>query len=426
MKKTVKIGLTDRKLRSLKPRAIPYDVMDNEARSYGVRVLPTGEIIHILYCRFPGSKNPTRRKLGRYGNPGLRMGDPEMSLAQARDLAFEWIAKIRKGIDPSREEEQAREARIEAERLRKANTFEAALQAHLAHKSDLRSIRTREMEMRRELKSWLDRPLSDITEREVRELINRIKASGRKGTARATFLLIKAFFNWTVEESYLNVSPCARIKTNSFVGTTPMIERQLEDHEIRAFWRASDKLGYPFGPYFKLLLLTGLRRNEASDASWSELNERRWVIPAARMKGKPGKTRAHLVPLTDEILALLDSLPPFTSGYFLFSSANGAKPISSFSKAKAAIDKLMKAELAKEGRDFTRWTIHDIRRTCRSRFSSIGILPHIGERLLAHSQPELTQRYDLYGFEKEKLAGLEAWHRKLRDIVRPVLHAVAA
>ena len=37
-----------------------------------------------------------------------------MSLSDARDLAVEWLAKIRKGIDPSREAEQEAQANIEA------------------------------------------------------------------------------------------------------------------------------------------------------------------------------------------------------------------------------------------------------------------------------------------------------------------------
>lgn len=96
----------------------------------------------ILYRRFPGSPSPVRRALGHY---------PEMSLAKAREEAIKWVSQIKQGIDPSREEKRREQAAIEAERTRKANTFEAVLQAYLAHKSDLRSIRAREVEMRREL-----------------------------------------------------------------------------------------------------------------------------------------------------------------------------------------------------------------------------------------------------------------------------------
>lgn len=72
----MKEKLTDKGIRGLRPKPIPYDRMDDQVRSYGVRVLKTGEVIHILYRRFPGSTKPTRRKLGRYGNPSLPMVPP--------------------------------------------------------------------------------------------------------------------------------------------------------------------------------------------------------------------------------------------------------------------------------------------------------------------------------------------------------------
>ena len=60
-------------------------------------------------------------------------------------------------------------------------------------------------------------------------------------------------------------------------------------------------MGYPFGKFFQLLLLTALRRNEAADARWSEidLDAKLWVIPAERMKGGA----AHAVPLVPDIMA---------------------------------------------------------------------------------------------------------------------------
>src|SRR5271157_4514844 len=105
---TMKINLTDKKLRSLRPRAIPYDVMDDSPRGFGVRVLTSGDIIFMLYKIFPGSKKArgpdgmcksaaTRRKIGTYGNPLQPAFQPEMTLSAARDVAGDWLNKIRKG-----------------------------------------------------------------------------------------------------------------------------------------------------------------------------------------------------------------------------------------------------------------------------------------------------------------------------------------
>ena len=103
MKKT----LTDRTLKTLKPAAKPYEVMDAVVRSFGVRIMPSGVKSFILLRRFPGSKNPARRALGAY---------PDTSLADARERAREWNALAAKGIDPAIEENRQRQALIEAEK----------------------------------------------------------------------------------------------------------------------------------------------------------------------------------------------------------------------------------------------------------------------------------------------------------------------
>ena len=64
---------------------------------------------------------------------------------------------------------------------------------------------------------------------------------------------------------------------------------------------------YPWGSYFKMLLLTGARRGEVGAMRWSEvdLNAGIWTVPAERFK--TGSVNA--VPLCDDALALLRELP---------------------------------------------------------------------------------------------------------------------
>ena len=66
--------LTDRSLQALKPAAAGkhYDVMDTTTSGFGVRVSETARPTFILFTRFPGSRNPTRRSLGRYGDVTLK------------------------------------------------------------------------------------------------------------------------------------------------------------------------------------------------------------------------------------------------------------------------------------------------------------------------------------------------------------------
>ena len=155
-----KVNLTDRLLKSLKGGEQPYEVMDIQVRGFGIRVMPSGVKTFILRRRYPGSKQPARRALGSFG---------EMSLAEAREKARNWNALVKKGIDPSAEEERQRKASLEAERQQKSNTFGSAFEAYLQRKaSKLKSFRTIDRELRRECAAWMNEPLSSISPLDVK------------------------------------------------------------------------------------------------------------------------------------------------------------------------------------------------------------------------------------------------------------------
>ncbi len=109
---------------------------------------------------------------------------------------------------------------------------------------------------------------------------------------------------------------------------------------------------YPFGPLVQMLMLTGCRLNEAAGAQWREFNGA-WVIPAKRFKSG----QEHRLPITDDMRALVDALPKFKSGDFLFSTRYGVKPVSGFSKAKRQIDAQQRRHCV--GLEATRWRKSD-------------------------------------------------------------------
>src|SRR3712207_8847478 len=66
---------------------------------------------------------------------------------------------------------------------------------------------------------------------------------------------------------------------------------------FRSFWKATGTLGYPFGPLFRILALTGARLDEWSSAQWprseehtSELQSRQYLVCRLLLeKNKPIK-----------------------------------------------------------------------------------------------------------------------------------------
>lgn len=421
-----RIELTDRKVKALKParKGKRYQVMDTQVPGFGVRVTEN-VATYILRTRYPFAKNAARREIGRVGI---------MDLADAREKARQWRRLIGRNIDPSIEEERERTA----QRQKRANTFEAVAEDFVSEKlPGERKGKDVEREIRKDLiPAWGALPITEISEEHVITVVKAKKRAGRGAGAGARNLLalIKRFFRWAIAQRVYGIkeSPCANIQTGLVLGDVGRRQgRALSNDELWAFWRATKRMRHPFGDAYRLLALTALRLNEAVRASRSEFNfsEGIWTIPAKRMKGKnAGKkqARAHEVPITAEIRALVTSLPRWNKGQYLFSTTGGEKPSHIGSKVKADLDRRMLSALRalarKNGKNpedvkWLRFVNHDIRHTVRSHLSSLKVAEEAREAVLAHVRPGIKGVYDHHEYFDEKREALEMWAARLKSIV---------
>jgi integrase len=417
-----KVNLTDRKVKSLKRAKAGerYELLDLVVPGLGVRVTDGGARTWILKTRYPGSPHPTRRALGDY---------PAMSLERAREKAGRWRILIKQGIDPGVAEERERQASVR----RQATTFAVVAEDWFRDKlPGERKGKEVERDVRKAfITAWGKRPITDITDLDVVSVIN---AKKKDAPAQARNLLghAKRLFAWAVDQRVygLKASPCESLKPTKIIGEKSSSGRILSDDELFALWRAAARLPYPHGPVYRLLVLTALRLNEAADASWLEFDRqnKRWTIPAARMKGKNGKARPHVVPLTDGIVGVLAALPRFNKGPYLFSTTFGEKPVWMSDKVKKRLDQRMLRTLRALARqrkedafkvNLQPWTNHDIRRTVRSGLSRLKMTEEAREAVLAHVRPGIKGTYDLYDYFDEKREALELWAARVREISTP-------
>jgi integrase len=421
--------LTERAVAALKPAPAGkrYDRSDGIVPGLAVRVTDKGSKSFVLVMRYPGATNPTRRALGGVG---------EITLATAREKARAWLAQIKVGIDPAGIEEAQRKAesekRLAAERAEQG-TFAAAAEKFFVDylRPRCRTAAAVERRIRNELvPMWADKPLASITRDDIEDVIDAIvKRPSRKkigkGVGRYGHTVlsdIKMIFGWAVDvvkrnEPYkLAASPADRIRPTRLIGEKAIRTRVLEDHELRSLWLACDKAGYPWGDLTKMLLLTGCRLREVSDATWREFNGG-WVIPQERHKSE----QEHRLPITDDMAQLLAKLPRFQGGDYLFSFSYGKKPVANFARGKRAIDAHMPPDTA-------HWQFHDTRRSVRSQLSALKIEDHVAEKIIGHGRKGLQRVYDRHRYESEIREGLIAWQRKLRLIVDPPdnVHALPA
>jgi integrase len=233
------------------------------------------------------------------------------------------------------------------------------------------------------VKRWGARPITDITPEEVAAAIRAIVKRGAPYQAHNALGYIRRLFNWAIgtHEFGIRTSPIAQLKPKDLIGKREARERTLSDEELRALWMAAGEMGYPYGPIFRLLILSGQREREVSELQGPEVDLRKqlWTIPADRMKGG----RAHEVPLLPVALSLIEALPQWNGGEYVFSTTAGKKPVNSFSSAKVRIDKLS---------GVSDWVIHDLRRTMRTH------LPRCRCRILSASSPSHTPSPGCTGF----------------------------
>jgi integrase len=399
-----RINLTDKKVASLKvdgttKKGVPLtrqDFWDAVVPSLAVRVTDKGAKTFVLAGRFPGSQNYTRREIAGVG---------ELSLADARQKARDWIALILQGKDPKLEE-----ARIKREQAAKlAITFSNVADEFVAWcrgPDETRPRQRRWKEVRRQtailVKEWGSRPVTDIERDEIVQLIRR-KADVAPAETRNLLTVTKSLFSWARELSFgLRYNPAADVKPSRVIGEKVARDRVLDEHELRRLWAAVGGLGYPTAEVYRLLILTGLRLNEVAQATWSEidLDRRLWTIPAARMKGRNGKVQSHTVPLTAKMAEILNAVPRFKSGPFVFSASFGVRPVSIGSQVKRSLD----AELRLEP-----WVNHDLRRSVRSGLAALGVDDATAEAVLAHVQPGIKGTYNRHDYLKERLDALTRW-----------------
>ena len=404
--------LNDRIVKALKPAKTGklYDVMDTVVPGFGVRVSDKGRRTFVLTSRYPGSNNPTRRAIGVFG---------EIGLAEARGKAREWLELIRQGRDPQEQEERLRLA----EQRKRANSFAAVAEDFITDKlPGERKGKEVERDIRREfIPVWGGRPITEVTAFDVRAVVKAAKDRGAPAQAHNLLGTARRLFGWAIDQQVYGIetSPCDRLKPKAIIGEKAIRTRILRDDELRAFWNASDKIGYPYGRMNQVLALTGQRKSEVAEARWSEfdLERKLWTIPAERMKADA----AHVVPLTADVIAILESLPRFKRGDYLFSSSFGERAVTAFSKAKSILDKAMLAELRKDNpkAELSPFVLHDIRRTMRTGLSALPVPDLVRELVIAHTKPGLHKVYDQYAYLDEKRHALDLWAARLRSIVSP-------
>jgi integrase len=447
----MKTALTDRAIKAAKPKARAYDMHDAVVPGLLMEVRPSGLKRLALLKRFPGSRNPTRRLIGSYG---------AITLEQARTTARRWLQLVQAGIDPATEVERTRQA----EARKRRDTFATVVERYIAIEVIGPNPERPRQRSHQKIRNGLDvlvalfgeRPVTDFeddpealmmpleeiarlgTDRALVKLGRRKKLlrPGRAGKpspeqARALFTYLHMLFEFAVGHGGFGLArnPIGHIRKARRLGAAVRRDHALSDEEVAALWIAAGRLPSSHRRVYRVLVLSGLRLNEAAGGRWSEIEGDRWIVSRERMKGRNSAARAHAVPITKDLRKVLDEIPPSERGEFIFPGRGGRRPIATGgSQIKATLASEMlhvlreraKARGEEAGKIVLRpWRNHDLRRVVKSGLRKLNVADDVSEAVLAHKRVGLCATYDVYDRWPERQAALAAWASYVAGLINP-------
>jgi integrase len=363
--------------------------------------------------------------LGRYGNR-----PDEITLAEARDLTAELRSKFRKGFDPH------------AANINEINnpikTFNDLAENWLLNEcSDLKNPQIPERIYRKEIKPKIGGMKIDvISGLNIQKILKEVAKSGRPTIANDTLLHLKQIFSHGIRLGVTNSNPASAFSNKQAGGKEASRERYLELKEIKKLFSVFRRYNKHFvhENYIALaiLLLTGVRKTELTQATWKEFNldtikldnGLTWKLPEERAKNN----KAIAIPIPDELVPyfkLLKALS-FGSEYVFPSRRAGKKGYISDDTLNHALTNLFGKKtgknksttgnvLGKAGIDY--FVIHDLRRTCRTLLSSLSVDENVAEKCLNHKVKGVEGIYNQYAYFGERKLALQ----KLAGLVFPLI-----
>jgi integrase len=420
------VSISKRTVDAAEPRAATWFLWDSGKASvagFGLRISPGGTKAYVLQYRLPGAKSDRRYTIGRHG---------PWTPDQARERAGHLRRMVDTGTDPFDAEAAEGRAREKDRVAQLERAFDKVAEKWLeAYTVDRKGKARRPASLRiagtvvRHLKAQFDtKRIDEIGRADITAALDAISPA-KVAMRSSVFAYGRILWKWAFERELVESTPFEALRAPAKPESR---ERVLDATEIPIIWRATRKIPYPFGPAFRLLLITGQRRSEVLGARWEEMDKdgASWTIPGDRTKNK----LPHTVPLSDLAMAEIAALagkpgepPPDkwpTSG--LIFSTNARTPASGVSKAKARLDTAIAEAAKKEIVSANPWRLHDLRRTMATALESDGVNPSTIEAILNHvagKRSKALGAYARYDYGPEKRAALGAWATTLSALVAP-------
>ena len=328
----------------------------------------------------------------RYGGKEREMGLGPLhtvSLAEAREKALAQRKMLLDGVDPL----AAKHASEVQRKLAEASviTFDTAATSYIAsHRAGWKN--------EKHAQQWTNTiaryvspvfgslPVADVTTALVLRVLEPIWTT-KTETASRVRGRVEKILDWCKTQGYrTGDNPAAWRGHLENLLSAPQKTKKVEHHpalpwrEIGAFMQALRTMPGAAALATEFIILTNCRTSEAIEARWSEIDtvEKRWTIPAARMKA----AKEHTIPLSDAALAVLQRLKAETKeGEFVFPGGKKNTPLSNMA-CLALLKRMGRSDL----------TVHGFRSSFRDWAGESTAHPReVIEHAMAHQLPDKAE-----------------------------------
>uniref|UniRef100_A0A2A4YUQ3 Integrase n=1 Tax=OCS116 cluster bacterium TaxID=2030921 RepID=A0A2A4YUQ3_9PROT len=411
---------------AIKPPAngqLDYVGADSDA-GLSLRVSFTGRKTWFMryYVMRKGSRKRAKYTIGRF---------PGIDLKQARVMKRDILSKIDKGQDPSNDR-KIEERKASVKTVKELCSIFFAIRENEKYRGRLRKNVKDELSMARcyVIPEIGDYAPQTVTSDDIIRVLNKAQKTCSAIRSNRILALMRVLFKYALSEQFIDFNP-----TESVNPPAKEYPREIDPphrHELKELWQRIENgsvndrgqkvlISKQIQIALKLLLLTGQRSSEISQAPISEFDlvDKVWIISGSRTKnGKPHKIplSALSFELVKQAIALAKNDCPDTS--YLFpgwpggnSFKRGAKPIGN----TACHHALKRVTLET---DLSRFTIHDFRKICATQMAELSVPLEIVSEILNHTINTVTVRhYARPNYLPQMREALTLWENYLLEIV---------
>ncbi|MCA6106117.1 tyrosine-type recombinase/integrase [Bradyrhizobium cenepequi] len=349
----------------------------------------------------------------RYGNKGEKKRTYKLGRWDPKEFSVEAARKAAKLFKPAEPEPGSNEPKSDEEAWWHTATMEQVIERYI--KEVVSTFRTKD-EVTRCYRRYVIPKLGkkrflDLKKSDAAGLRLSMRTEHGNRQADIVFGLVRTLLFWVEDEGlcegyessirYQSKRRGKKKRTRDY--------RVLDDDELRMVWRAAEQMGGLYGGLVRLLLLTAQRRQCLATARWDEIMGGTWHI----REEEGAKGTGQILRLPPLALKILESLPRIKGNPYVFGiEHNGEhKPFNSFSQRKAELEAL----LPRPFKD--KWTLHDLRRTARTRMEDIGVDMQVGEVTIGHALPGVKRIYIRSKFKEKRADALLRLSEHIAEIV---------